>query len=276
MDCRKWYDRYSTDCRLKYPSEMTQKTYRSCVGVFLSFFEKYREPKEIPTDQIKSWLLKTDSFASRNHRLCAIKSFYEITVGMPLKLDKIPFAKKEKRLPRINDIDEVVAKIEAIPNLKHKTMLSLGLVGALRVSEVIKIKISDIDFVKKLILLRQAKGNKDRYIGISDKIIELVNNYIQEYEPKEYLFEGQTGGQYSTRSCEEIYHKYIDTETSWHNLRHTMASFMVEQGTNQLALQAFLGHNSPKNICYLLPRFAKILTADPNANIKSNYLLVSC
>lgn len=245
MDIRKWYDRYSTDCQLKYPSKATQTTYRSCVGVFLAFFEKFREPKEVPTSEIKEWLLLSQS-TTRNHRLCAIKSFYEITVGMPLKLDKIPFAKKEKKLPRINDIQEVVKKIEAVENIKHRALLSLGLCGALRVSEVVNIKISDIDGKKRLILLRQAKGNKDRYIGISEKVLILLREYFKKYKPQEYIFEGQNGGKYSTRSCEEIYHKYIDQNTGWHNLRHTMASFMVENNTNQLALQAFLGHNSPK------------------------------
>ncbi len=95
MNFRQWYDRYSTDCKLKYPSERTQENYLCSVGTFLKHFEKEVEPKAIPTQSIKEWLLTFATINTRNHKLCAIKSFYEITVGMPLKLDKIPFSKKK-------------------------------------------------------------------------------------------------------------------------------------------------------------------------------------
>ena len=95
MEIRKWYDKYSTDCRLKYPSESTQENYLCSVGTFLKYFEKEKEPKSIPTQSIKEWLLTYNTINTRNHKLCAIKSFYEITVGMPLKLDKIPFPNRK-------------------------------------------------------------------------------------------------------------------------------------------------------------------------------------
>jgi site-specific recombinase XerD len=99
MLCRKWIDLYSIDCKLKYNSLATQKNYISQVSSFLFQFEKrYREPKEIPTNEIKLWLLEKESPNTRNHRLCAVKSFYQLTVKMPIKLDKIPFAKKEENL----------------------------------------------------------------------------------------------------------------------------------------------------------------------------------
>ena len=191
MDIPKWHERYCKDARLKYPSRATQKTYASCVGVFLAHFRNEVDPQHVGVDDIKTWLLQSESFPTRNHRLCAIKSFYEITVGMPLKLDKIPFAKKEKKLPRINDMTEVVKKIDGIKNTKHKAMLTIGRVGALRVSEIVNMKISDVDGKKKIVLLRQAKGNKDRYIGISEKVLMLLREYWKEFKPKDYLFEGQ-------------------------------------------------------------------------------------
>ena len=81
MDCRKWSDKYSTDCDLKYNSPKTRKNYKSQVNSFLYRFVNYREPKEVPTDEIKLWLLEKESPNTRNHRLCAIKSFYFLTVG---------------------------------------------------------------------------------------------------------------------------------------------------------------------------------------------------
>ena len=95
MDFLKWYDRYSTDCKLKYPSERTQENYLCSVGTFLKHFEKEKEPKSISNQSIKEWLLTYNTINTRNHKLCAIKSFYEITVGMPLKLDKIPFPNRK-------------------------------------------------------------------------------------------------------------------------------------------------------------------------------------
>lgn len=107
MEFRKWYDRYSTDCKLKYPSERTQQNYLCSVGTFLKYFEKETEPKSITTQSIKEWLLTFSTINTRNHKLCAVKSFYEITVNMPLKLDKIPFSKKNKQLPIVLAIDEI-------------------------------------------------------------------------------------------------------------------------------------------------------------------------
>lgn len=243
MNCRNWIDRYSTDCKLKYNSLSTQKNYISCVTQFLFHFEnKYREPKEIPTQEIKEWLLTAMTVNTRKHRLCAVKSFYEITVGMPMKLDKIPYPRKEKKLPRIINQEELKGKILAITNKKHKSILALAYACSLRVSEVVNLKISDIKGKENIICIREAKGSKDRHNKISNDMLEILRDYFREYKPKEYLFEGQTGDKYSTRSCEEIYHKYIDTETSFHNLRHSGITAMIEAGTNQMAIQVAVGH----------------------------------
>lgn len=92
MNFRKWIDRYSTDCKLKYNSEATQSNYCSCVKLFLEKFDNYSEPKEIPTQEIKEYLLTFKTINTRRANLCAIKSFYEITVGMPNKIDSIQLA----------------------------------------------------------------------------------------------------------------------------------------------------------------------------------------
>lgn len=243
MNCRNWIDKYSTDCRLKYNSISTQKNYISCVTQFLFSFEnKYREPKEIPTQDIKEYLLTALTVNTRKHRLCAIKSFYELTVNMPMKLDKIPYPKMEKKLPRIINQEELKTKIFAIQNKKHKSILAIAYACSLRVSEVVNLKISDINGRDNIILIREAKGKKDRYTKISDNVLQILREYFKEHRPKEYLFEGQFGGKYSTRSCEEIYHKYIDAQTSFHNLRHSGITAMIEAGTNQIAIQVSVGH----------------------------------
>ena len=97
MDVKAWYNKYCLDCDLKYSSEKTRKNYKNSVGMFLGYFEKEEQPKSIDTDKIKGWLLTFKTINTRNHKLCGIKSFYEITIGMPLKLDKIPFSKSASR-----------------------------------------------------------------------------------------------------------------------------------------------------------------------------------
>ena len=163
-----WVERYSVDCRLKYGSASTQKNYISCVTQFLARFQNYDQPKSIPNDEIKKWLLEAQTFNTRKHRLCAINSFYRLTVGMPLKTGKIPFPPKEKKLPRIFDVEETRNKILVIPNKKHKAILALGLCCALRVSEVCNLKVTDILKGRNLIAIRQAKGKKDRHTKISE------------------------------------------------------------------------------------------------------------
>jgi len=144
MDCRKWIERYSIDCRLKYSSLATQKNYISCVATFLYYFKNEREPKEIPTQSIKEWLLRF-GINTRNHKLCAIKSFYELTVGMPVKIDKIPYAKKSKSLPIVLSVDEIQKMFSVCENLKHKVILALLYSCGLRVSELINLKWQHID-----------------------------------------------------------------------------------------------------------------------------------
>lgn len=245
MEILKWADKYSIDCRLKYGSVSTQNNYTSQVKSFLWNFKDEKEPKSISTEKIKLWILEKDNFSTRNHRLCAIKSFYELTVGMPVKLDKIPFGKREKKMPRLVNAELTREKILAISNKKHKAVLAIAFCCGLRVSEVVNIRISDINFEQGLILIRLGKGKKDRYVKVSESCIEIINDYISVFNPNEYLFNGQFSLQYTVRSCEEIYHKYIDTETSFHSLRHTQITDLIEKGTNLIAVQVASGHSRP-------------------------------
>ena len=125
MDYGKWIERYSVDCRLRYPSKATHDNYISSVTSFLVYFKNEEQPKSISTDKIKQWLLSCTNENTRNHKLCAIKSFYTLTVGMPIKLDKILFSKKPKRLPMPLSLDEIALLFKHCENSKHKAILSL-------------------------------------------------------------------------------------------------------------------------------------------------------
>jgi len=250
MEFRKWYDRYSTDCALKYPSKATQDQYKCSVGMFLGYFKTEVEPKAISTEAIKNWLLTFETINTRNHKLCAIKSFYEITVGMPIKLDKIPFSKKDKKLPQILEEDEIRAIIKVCANLKHKTIVCILYGCGLRISEIINLKIENLN--TDTIDIICAKGRKDRIVPLPQNLKDLIEKYILEYNPKEYLFNGQNNSpQYSERSINEFLKQLatkagITKNVHAHKFRHSYATHSVEQGTSLPFLQEILGHNNPK------------------------------
>ena len=253
MDIRKWYDRYSTDCKLKYPSERTQENYLCSVGTFLKYFEKEVEPKSISTQSIKEWLLTFATINTRNHKLCAVKSFYEITVGMPIKLDKIPFSKKNKQLPIVLSVDEIQRMFNVCENKKHKAILALLYSCSLRVSELINLKWTDIDRSRMIINIIQAKGNKDRQVALNEPLIKILTEYHNQYKSKIYVLNGQNDSlQYSERSVGEVVKQLAskvgicNKRVYTHLMRHTSATHMVENGVDINLIQKLLGHSNVK------------------------------
>jgi len=279
MDFRKWHDKYSIDCKLKYPSKRTQENYLCSVGTFLRYFEKEIEPKSISTQSIKEWLLTFETINTRNHKLCAIKSFYEITVGMPLKLDKIPFSKKDKKLPIVLSQDEIQRMFNVCSNKKHKVILALLYSCSLRVSELLNLKWKDIDRSRMIINIIQAKGNKDRQVGLNDILIKLLTEYYQEYKPKEYVLNGQNDSlQYSERSVGEVVKQLAikagicNKRVYTHLMRHTSATHLVENGVDINLIQKILGHSNVKTTNVYLHISHNLISKinSPLQNIKFN------
>jgi site-specific recombinase XerD len=254
MNPTNWLNRYCVDSKLKYPSIKTQENYQSSVKLFLYDFTYCETPSHIKTDDIKKWLLKFDTVNTRNHKLCAIKSFYEITVGMPLKLDKIPFSKKDKKLPIVLSVDEIQRMFDVCENKKHKVILALLYSCGLRVGELINLKWSHIDRSRMIINIIQAKGKKDRQVGLPCHIIPLLESYYFEYKTKEYVLNGQFTDKelrYSERSVNEVLKQLgekagIKKRIYAHLIRHCFATHSVENGTDINLLQKLLGHSNVK------------------------------
>jgi site-specific recombinase XerD len=122
----------------------------------------------------------------------------------------------------------------------------LGYSCGLRVSEVINLKLEDIDSKRMLINIRNAKGGKDRIVKLSDTLLITLRAYFVAYKPKEYLFNGQFDNQYSTTSCNKIVKKYLGKKYHFHTLRHSSATTMLENGTDLSLIQKILGHNNIK------------------------------
>ena len=251
MDCRKWSNKYSTDCKLKYNSLATQSNYISCVNNFLNKFSNYREPKEVPTQEIKEYLLTFKTINTRKHNLCAIKSFYKLSVGMPSKIDKIPYPKSDKKLPQVLSVEEVQKMFNVCENLKHKVILALLYSCGLRVSELINLRWRNIDRSRMIINIIGGKGNKDRQVMLTKSLIPLLEKYYKEYKTKDYILGGQFGEQYSSRSVLQVMKQLgskagINKRVWTHQMRHNSFTHLVEKGVDINLISRLAGHQNVK------------------------------
>ena len=145
----------------------------------------------------------------------------------------------------VKDIKKI---FELTINIKHNTMLKLCYGMGLRVSEIVQIKITDIDSKNMQVFIERAKGKKDRYVNLPESILMQLRIYFKEYKPKKYLFEGQYGDKYSIRSAQQVFkdalkRAKINKDAGIHSLRHSFATHLLENGTDISFIQQLLGHN---------------------------------
>ena len=241
--------------KLKRYSDNTIRSYKSHFSRFLAYYSGY-DPEQITDEQIRAYLLylvtkKNVSTSYQNQVINAIKFYYEKVMGRPTSTYYLQRPKKEKKLPVVLSEEEVVKILRQITNLKHKCIIYLIYSAGLRLSEVINLKISDIDSSRKVITIKGAKGKKDRISLLSDRVLTLLREYYKQYRPKEWLFEGQKGGKYSPKSVQNIFKKAlnnskINKNATVHTLRHSFATHLLERGTDLRYIQELLGHNSSK------------------------------
>ena len=186
------------------------------------------------------------SVSQQNQVINAIRFLYKF--GLNKKYDKVSFKrpKSEKKLPKVVDGEFIRTQLSKIENIKHKAVLTLTFSVGLRVSEIVNLKIEDIDSKRMLIHLKNAKGRKDRIVPLSEKVLIILRSYFIQYRPKEYLFNGQKSNQYSVGSCQAIYKKYIDPTGHIHTLRHSCFTNLLESGTDLRIIQKIAGHSNVK------------------------------
>jgi site-specific recombinase XerD len=252
MNIGKYVSLYSEDLKLKNYSENTIKNYCSQVELFLKYFNnQVTKPSEISEIKIKAWLMLAKTINSRKHRLSAVKLFYSLTGKQPLKFKHIEYPRAERKLPVVLSIDEIQRMFDACINTKHKVILSFLYGCGMRVSELINLKWSDINRERMIIIIRNAKGHKDRQVMLPVNIISLLTKYYYEYRSKEYILNGQNHIQYSSGSvlslvksiaCAAGIKKHVYT----HLIRHCSFTHMVEAGTDINLIQRIAGHASVK------------------------------
>lgn len=235
---------YSNKIRYFNYSKRTEEIYVHYVSKFLEALNKY--PQHLTSQDFEDYLLsyKFSSISQQNQIINALKFLYEKVLNK--KYNKIDFQRprKEKHLPQIIDQQQLLESISKITNLKHKSIISLAYSTGMRVSEIINLKIENIDSKRMLIHIIQAKGRKDRDVPLSLTILKLLRDYFKEYRPKEYLFNGQFDIKYSSESCNQIVKKYLGKDYHFHLLRHSCFTHLLESGTDCRIIQKIAGHNN--------------------------------
>ena len=249
----KLMQQYDEMLKIRRYSQRTADVYLYCFRIFLDYFHDQDIYTLTKNDIIKFLIEQTDkgiSASYQNQLVNSIKLYYEKVLGWKSEKYDLPRPKKAYQLPIVLSEEEIAWIFKQVSNLKHKCILYLIYSGGLRLSELINLKISDIDSKRNLIFIKSGKGKKDRTTLLSQTTLELLRKYYQEYKPKTYLFEGQKG-QYSSRSVQNIFKKAlkasgIKKKATVHTLRHSFATHLLEHGTDLRYIQELLGHASLK------------------------------
>ena len=238
-----------------YIQKLTNRNYsKRTVETYVCYLEKFlqeikKNPYHITTKEIESYLLykKYSSVSQQNQIIGSLKLFAKYVLNKKsVHLNKIERPRRIKKLPKIINAELLAEKIKGVKNLKHRAILSLGLSCGLRVSEVINLKWLDLDRKENVLNVINGKGNKDRKTILNDDLVQLLENYWLEYRSEEFVFNGQFKKQYSAASIQRIVKKHIHKTASFHLLRHSFATFALDNGTKLAPLSGVMGHNNTK------------------------------
>jgi site-specific recombinase XerD len=255
------------ELKLRNYSSKTVKAYLFCIKKYLKY--KRTGFDQLDEENIKDYLLKMQdegkSSQTINLHLNAIKYLYREVLKNYQKIN-IKFAKRSQKLPITLSREEINKIINSITNPKHKMIVSLSYGAGLRISETQNLKISDIDIAEKTIFIKDAKGKKDRITVLPEKIIADLSKTLIYQKPNDVLFESERGGKLSTRTLEKIFENALkksgcNKSATFHSLRHSFATHLLENGTDIRYVQELLGH---ANI-----RTTQIYTHVTNPSIKN-------
>ncbi len=247
--------KFSEFLALKRYSSSTIRTYLSMVNKFQEFLGL------VPVERLNNdaIVIKTMDFihakgysaSSHKQVLGALGLFYVDFMRIRVDFSNIYPSRKEKRLPQILALEEVELLILRTKNQKHKTILMTIYALGLRRSELLNLKISDIDGNRMLVHIKQAKGKKDRVVPFSHKLLKQLREYYRGYRPKIYLFNGPKGEPYSTSSLRSVFasackRANITKYVTLHSLRHSYATHLMDSGVDVRIIQQLLGHANIK------------------------------
>lgn len=250
------------ETRLRGLSKNTQDEYYTKVKQFQNHYDK--PATELTVEDIKNYLyyLLTEKGLSPgtiNTYNSGLRFLYNVTLDMPINSNKIPCHRKQRRFPDILTRYEVNNLFNACDNLRDKCMLMTMYSAGLRLSEVSKLKVSDVDSQKMQLFIRSSKGGKDRFAILSKTNLDILREYWKQYRPKDWLFysRNQTGTHITPRAVQNIFHKYkeiagITKKATSHTLRHAFATHLLENGVSIFHIKQLLGHSDISTTCFYL------------------------
>lgn len=243
------------DLQIRNYAPSTVKCYVRSVADFAKHFNT--PPDQLGPEDIRSWQLfllreKGVKISSYIQAVCGLRFFYTNTLNRKIEIGRIPLPRYEKKLPVILSKEEVKALLEAPKNLGHRAILATLYGAGLRVSEATNLKVSDLDGVRKVITIRDGKGNKDRQVMLSAPLREVLAAFYRWKKPTDWLFPG--GKPDCPISPETVFFicrkaaqlAGITKPVHPHSLRHAFATHLLEDGVNLLVIQSLLGHKNLK------------------------------
>lgn len=245
--------RMHEDLQLRNYSPNTLRCYLHCVADFARHFGTSPDqlgPEEVRTYQLYLVQEKHASWSLVIQTVCALRFLYGVTLGRPLMLPYIPYPKQPSRLPTILSPAEVVALLQAPRRLKSRAILTTLYAAGLRVSELCQLQITDVDSARMVLRVRQGKGQQDRYVMLSPKLLPLLRQYWQQYKPRPWLFPGPQPTQPITSKtvyliCRQAGGQaHLSKPVHPHLLRHSFATHLLEAGVDLRRIQLLLGHRS--------------------------------
>jgi integrase/recombinase XerD len=239
------------DMTLRNLSPATQRSYLHAVTKFSRYFG--RSPDRLGLEDVRAFQVylvsQGISWPSLNQTVCALRFFYGVTLNRDEIPERIAYARMPRKLPAILSPDEVVRFLEAVPSLKSRAALTTAYAAGLRVSEVVGLKVGDIDSDRMLIQVRHGKGAKDRTVMLSAQLLDILRTYWRLTRPTDWLFPGREEGPINVTvlhaACRSAAKAAgLTKKVSVHTLRHSFATHLLESGVDIRIIQVLLGHNS--------------------------------
>lgn len=229
-------------------SPRTIEIYHNCIKYFLKYINS--DISLISRDKIVDFILYLQSKNRAPKTLNIYKESIKFFVKEILKKDitiDIRLSKEPRKLPIVLSHDEILKIIDGLSNRKHKTMISLSYSAWLRVSELINLKVKDVDLDWLTLHIKWAKGQKDRITIFSEKLKSDLSYFINDKDLNNFLFESERGWILTTRTAQAIFFAWIKKarirkEATFHSLRHSFATHLLENGTDIRYVQSLLGH----------------------------------
>lgn len=239
------------EMRLRNFAMRTQKSY---VAAMVGLVKHYRKsPDQLGAEEVRSYLLHLEdrglSPSSCNVAISGLRFFYQKTLGWEEPRLFVAPRKRVWRLPEVLSPGEVHRVLNAAATLRDRCLLMTTYSGGLRVSEVVKLKLTDIDRERMTIRVEQGKGHKDRYTILSPRLLKALEQYWRQYRPASWLFPNRKGDHLSISFAQRIYNQAkqnsaIRKGQGIHVLRHCFATHLLEEGVDLRTIQTLLGHNS--------------------------------